>query len=200
MKNFILLFFLALPYLSNAQTIQAFYTTFEHSNRKSLEDAEANQVLIDEANAFIQITDSEMPIDFIRFKCFTDSKGNKVFGFQYVSAIINGTLAVPRAEFYTYQDDEWQEVTDKVCPQLTFADFWGKSTLPDKALQEYNLELVMPQEGTTVLAKSTPANKFQFVYDNMPEGYLETFQKSKFKTITLNWNEKKGVFEVGKKY
>ncbi len=201
MKNLILLFFLMLPFVAKSQTIQEFYALFEHSNLKSLENTETNQVLIDEENAFIQIKDILMPLDVVRFKCFVGKDKSKIFGFQYVSAIMDSVLAVPRAEFYTYQKNgEWKEVTQQVCPQLTIADFWGKSTSPDKVLQEYNLELVMPQTGTTVLAKSTPAYDFQFDYSNMPRGYLEAFQKIKFKTIELNWNETKGKFEIGKKY
>ncbi len=200
MKNLILLILFLLPSLSISQTIREFYDLFEHSNYKSLENTETNQVLIDEANAFIQISNPQTPVDMVRFKCFTDSNGGKIFGFQYVSAIIDSSLAVPRAEFYTYLNDEWQEITNQICPQLTMVDFWGKSTLPDKVLQEYNLELVMPQQGNTILAKSTPAHDVQFPYSNMPEGYLETFKKAKFKNIALNWNEKKGVFEIGNKY
>lgn len=188
------------PYISNSQTIQEFYALFEHTYRKPLQNSETNQVLIDEKNAFIHIKNPLMPVDAVSFTYFIKEDKGKIFAFQYISAHVDLVMAVPRAEFYVFKDNKWQDVTDDVRPNLGFEDFWGNQPLPDKSLLEFNLELVLPQVGTTVLAKSSPAYAFQFPYSNLPKGYLETFEKRKFKTIELNWNKKTGKFDTGKRY
>ncbi len=200
MKLLLLSFCLSFPYFAQAQTIQDFYKLFEHKYRKSLESSELNQVLIDEKNAFIKIHNPLMPADAISFAYFVKSDKTKVFGFQYISAYIDLALAVPRTEFYIYQNNQWQEVSQAVLPTLNFQSFWGNQPLPPQSLQEFNLELVLPQVGTMVVAKSSEAYSFQFPYNNQPKNYAETFAKRKYKTMELNWNANTGKFEVSKKY
>jgi hypothetical protein len=196
----ILIFCLLFPSVITAQSIQDFYKVFEHTYRKSLEISEMNQVEVDEKNAFIKIYNPLMPADAVSFTYFVKEDKSKVFGFQYVSAHVDRVLAVPRTEFYEYKDNTWREVSGEVLPKLGFVAFWGDQALPPQSLQELNLWLVLPQVGTTVLAKSSEALSFQFPYDNMPKDYIETFDKRKYKTMELNWNVKIGKFVIGKKY
>ena len=200
MKNFILIFLLILPNMSHSQTMKEFYDLFEHANRKPTQNTETNKVLIDEKNAFIKVQNPQNLDDAISFKCFTKEDKTKVFGFQYSASQPGLGLKMSRTEFYVYKDKQWKEVTDEVSPALGFKDFWGNQSLPANQLQEYNLDLALPQTGTTILAKSSPAVAVQFPYSNLPKGYNETFAKRKFKTIELNWNKTKGKFEIGKKY
>jgi hypothetical protein len=200
MKNFILTLLLFLPYISNSQTIQEFYDLFEHSERKSTHNTETNQVSINEKNAFIKIQNPQEPDDVIRFKSFTKKDKTKIFGFQYSASQPDLGLVMSRTEFYVFKDKQWIEITEQVCPSLKFADYWGTQPLPHHLLQEFNLDLTLPQTGTTIVAKSNPAMAVQFPYSNLPHDYSETFEKRKFKTIELNWNKTKGTFEIGKKY
>ena len=156
--------------------------------------------MIDEKNAFINIQNPQEPDDAISFKCFTKEDKTKVFGFQYSASQRGLGLIMTRTEFFVFKDKKWQEVSDQVCPMPKFEDYWGTQPLPENLLREFNMHLILPQIGTTILAKSSPAIGVQFPYSNAPKGYTETFAKRKFKTIELNWNKTKGKFEVGKKY
>jgi len=186
--------------MSNSQSIKEFYDLFEHAERKPTQNTETNQVLIDEKNDFIKIQNPKIPDDAISFKSFTKEDKTKIFGFQYSASQLGLGIIMTRTEFYVFKDNKWQEVNEQVCPSLGFKDFWGAQPLPYDLLQEFNLHLNLPQTGTTILAKSAPATRHQFVYDNLPKEYSETFAKRKFKTIELNWNKTTGKFNIGKKY
>ncbi|NJL14526.1 MAG: hypothetical protein HC913_16985 [Microscillaceae bacterium] len=190
---------LFLPSVTVGQTIQDYYELFAHDFRRPLKRTEENWVFVDEVNNFIQIKNRKMPADAISFTYFEKEDGQKVFGFQYVSAVVN-QFVVPRAEFYTYHDGIWADVSAFVCPDLSFAAFWGEQPLPPQGLQEFNLELVLPRKGDLVLAKSLPAMPFQFPYDILPKDYQKTFAKRKYKTFELLWNKKLGKFEIRKIY
>ncbi|MDX2304335.1 MAG: hypothetical protein NW226_16135 [Microscillaceae bacterium] len=200
MKKITLLTLLLIPCMSYSQTIQEYYALFEHSFRKTLENSETNQVMVNEKNAFLRISNPQKPADVVSFKYFVKADQRKVFGFQYADIQEGLNLVILRTEFYVYQDKKWLEVTEEVCPLLTLKDFWGNQALPTQVSQEFNLELILPETNTTILAKSQPAVAVQFPYGNLPTGYSETFEKRKFKTIELNWNKTTGKFEVGKKY
>ncbi|GAB4403265.1 MAG: hypothetical protein OHK0053_27950 [Microscillaceae bacterium] len=199
MIKFLLFAFLLFPSLAIGQTIQDYYELFSHNFRRPLKSTEEDFVFVDDVNNFIQIKNRKMPADAISFTYFEKEDGQKVFGFQYVSAIV-GQVVVPRAEFFTYQDGIWADVSEVVCPDLSFAAFWGEQPLPPQDLQEFNLELVLPRKGDLVLAKSLPAMPFQFPYDNLPKDYQKTFAKRKYKTFELFWNKALGKFEIRKKY
>jgi hypothetical protein len=200
MKKLILILFFCSPFLGNAQTIKDYYELFVHQYRKPLQNSATNQVTIDEKKAFIQIKNPLMAGDAVSFVYFVKKDNTKIFGFQYVSAMVDMVLAVPRTEFYKYEGNKWVDVTYEVRPNLELKDFWGKQPLPPKSMQEFNLELILPQMGTTVLANISPAHSFQFAYNNKPEDYDKTFAKCQYKTIELNWNKTTGKFEKGKKY
>jgi len=199
MKKFILGFLLLFPYLSNSQSIQEFYDLFKHDRRKPTQNSATNQATIDEKNAFIKIQNPQDADDAISFKAFAKEDKSKVFGFQYSASQPELGIFMTRTEFYVYKNNEWQDVTEQVCPSLGFKDFWGSKPLPERLLNEYNLHLILPQTGTTVVAKSAPATKEQFPYSNLPKEYTKTFEKRKFKAIDLKWNKTTGKFEIGKK-
>ena len=200
MKYVILVLFVLASDLSQGQSIQEFYESFTHSRRKTTQKSEKNQVLIDEKNAFIKIYNPQDEDDGIIFKCFVKEDKSRVFGFQYSASQPDLGLFMTRTEFYTYVNNEWKDVTFEVCPSISFKDFWGNQTLPHSSLQEFNLHLLLLQQGTNLVAKSTPAVKVQFPYDNLPKEYSSTFEKRKFKTIELKWNTATGKFQIAKKY
>jgi hypothetical protein len=200
MKNFILCLLLLLPSISNSQSIKDMYDLFQDKMRKSCQNTETNQVLIDDKNDFILIQNPEDENDFIRFKSFTKDDNTKIFGFQYVALRIDIDFRMTRTEFYVFKDNQWEDVTYDVYPNIGFKEYWGNKALPNQHSQSLNVDLMLPQEGTTVVAKSSPAIKFQFVYDILPNGYEEMIVKRKYKTIELNWNKTAGSFEIGKKY
>ncbi|MCU0436664.1 MAG: hypothetical protein MUC49_02035 [Raineya sp.] len=201
MKNLILGFLLIFPYISQSQTtIKDFYEIFKHEERKPSQNSETNKVFIDEKNAFIKIENPKDADDAISFKCFTKNDQSKVFGFQYSASQPALGIFMTRTEFYVYQNNEWKNVTEQVCPNIGFKDFWGSQPLPERSLNEFNLHLILPQTGTTILAKSAPATKEQFVYGNLPKEYMKTFEKRKFKVIELKWNKATGKFDIGKRY
>ena len=199
MKNLLLGLCLLMPFLSNSQNIKEFYDLFEHSMRKSCQNTTTNQVMIDDKSNFIRIQNPQDLDDAISFKCFIKDDKSGIFGFQYSASQPGLGLIMTRTEFYTYNNKQWKNVTNEVCPTLSFKDFWGNQSLPDKSLQEFNLHLILPQAGTTIVAKSAPAVKVQFPYDILPKDYSATFEKRKFKNIELNWNKTTGKFEVGRK-
>ncbi|MFN3315396.1 MAG: hypothetical protein ACK40K_01185, partial [Raineya sp.] len=47
----------------------------------------------------------------------------------------------------------WKNVTDEICPQLTFKDFWGNSDeMPALKIRNYfQIKYQLPQAGTSVL-------------------------------------------------
>lgn len=200
MKNFILCIFLFFPALSNSQSIQEFYELFTHDYRKSSQNTQTNQVIIDEKNAFIKIQNTKDTDDVVRFKCFTKEDKSKVFGFQYSASQPDLGLFMTRTEFYVFKNKQWEEVSNDVLPSLRFKDYWGNQPLPEGLLFEFNLDLTLPQTGTTILAKSYPAVSVQFPYSNTPKDYTQIFEKRKFKTIKLIWNKKNGKFDIGKKF
>jgi hypothetical protein len=155
----------------------------------------------DEDNAFLEIekSDEMSPPKTVYFTYFVDNSQNKTFGHQYYAM---GTVGDSdyNTEFYRIEGKMWKNVTDEICPTLSFKDFWDSSEElpPLKIFNRFAIKYQLPQNGTTVVATLEEQSLVDADID------LKAFERYKrkitYRKIDLKWNMDKGVFEIGKKY
>lgn len=154
----------------------------------------------DATNAFLELEQSnEMsPPIFVYFTYFSDNLQNKTFGYQYFA---QGTVGASDhdTQFYRVEGKTWKNVTDEICPFLSFKDFWGNDAeMPSlKIRNHFQIKYQLPQAGTQVLATLEQIPLVDAGIE--PEQYEKALKQIRYKTIELKWNMDKGVFEIGKK-
>ncbi len=154
----------------------------------------------DAANGFLELEQSgEMsPPKFVYFTYFTDNSQNKTFGYQYFA---QGTVGASdhNTQFFRVEGKTWKNVTDEICPLLSFKDFWGNDAeIPAlKIRNHFQIKYQLPQAGTQVLATLEEIPLIDAGIE--PEQFEKVLKQIRYKTIELNWNMDKGVFEIGKK-
>ncbi len=154
----------------------------------------------DAANAFLELEQSDemSPPTFVYFTYFTDNSQNKTFGYQYFA---QGTVGANDhdTQFFRVEGKTWKNVTDEVCPLLSFKDFWGNDAeMPSLKVRNYfQIKYQLPQTGTQILATLEEIPLVDAGIE--PEQFEKALKQIRYKIIELDWNMDKGVFEIGKK-
>ena len=186
--------------IEEEKSISKIYTLFPFQPEGfSLSDKNL-KVKEDAGNAFLELEQSDemSPPKLVYFTYFTDNSEKKTFGYQYFA---QGTVGASDHEiqFYRVEGKKWRNITDEICPQLSFKDFWDSTNeMPSlKIRNHFQLKYQLPQVGTSILVTLEEQPLVDSGID------FEEFEKVKkqirYKTIELKWNMEKGVFELGKK-
>jgi hypothetical protein len=164
---------------------------------------EISNIIIDKKNAFIRIFwINEYTSSEITFCYFIRSDKKKVFGFNNVY-YVDGYYGY-ETKFFLYEDGEWEDVSQEVLKNVGFSNFWSETkSLPDKKFQEFEIEYILPQFGTTLQAvfheRDWPLCECDMDMKWWKD-YSKIIKQVKYKKIDLTWDKQKGVFTIGKKY
>lgn len=154
----------------------------------------------DKSNAFLELEQSDdmSPPRIVYFTYFTDNEKRKTFGYQYFA---QGTVAANEQDiqFFRVEGKMWKNVTDEIFPLLSFKDFWESSAeLPElKIRNHFQIKYQLPQKGTNIIAT---LEEIPLIDANIePEQFEKVKKQITYKTIELNWNMDKAIFEIRKK-
>lgn len=152
------------------------------------------------ANAFLELEQSDdmSPPRIVYFTYFTDKEGKKTFAYQYFA---QGTVAASEhdIQFFRVEGKMWRNVTDEICPLLSFRDFWGNSAeMPELKIRNcFQIKYQLPQKGTTIIAT---LEEIPLIDSEIEPEFFEKIKKQiRYKAIELNWNMDKATFEIGEK-
>ncbi|NPV02194.1 MAG: hypothetical protein HPY53_12525 [Brevinematales bacterium] len=162
-----------------------------------------SNIIIDKKNAFIKIFwADEYTSSEITFCYFIKSDNKKIFGFNNI--YYTDGYYFHKAKFFLYENGEWVDVSQEILKNLGFSCFWSETkSLPDKKYQEFEIEYILPQYGTTVKAVFHEWD-WPLCECDMDmkwwKYYKKVMKQIKYRKIDLLWDKEKGVFTIGKKY
>ena len=180
------------------------YSTFvEQSVNKWLEDMinETMQSVI--SNPAMDIS-NELEIR-ITVTYFKKANGEKIIALsEYYEG---GDCDNYKMTLYTYEQNEWINITKEILPDISFDDFWGNETPP--AVEEYlsmnsniNFNYELPQFGTTIQVYPVGlgalicfSNNAQD-YEKWLDLYNEALTNRTHESIEIKWNREKGIFTL----
>ncbi|MGB4773766.1 MAG: hypothetical protein WBP45_01220 [Daejeonella sp.] len=202
MSKFLLLtVFLFFPEFQSYKNIKDYFKAFPFKEDfVSLKEGEHNHPNIDEKNKYISIKYEDADYSYkyggeIQFTYFIKGNGKRLFAYSSFSE--GPSSYVTEADFYTFEKNKWNKVTDRVIPQLNLQLFGLADSLAERIGDRYHIRFELPQKGTFIKLSVYPVGENDNPFSSSVDGYTEYTELIKsLKPVTLKWNKEKGTFSV----
>lgn len=195
---------------ARAQTVREWFGMAPCGRGVSLQPASRHQVLVDERNGYIRVSDLEAGEVGMEttFAVFRKADGARIFACHMVEVSDDGTGM--HLEFYELRGGRMVAITRPLVPRLRLADFLAPGTRPPTGrLGAVMLHYFLPRVGTTIRVEPEAFTGDEaFMDTSRPSGfvspeeidrYRRTVENRRYRAIELLWNRDRGVFTLGRK-
>ncbi|HEU4557871.1 MAG TPA: hypothetical protein VFS20_08470 [Longimicrobium sp.] len=193
-----------------AQSVREWFAMAPCAAGVSLQAIAPRQVLVDDRNGYVRVSDleaGELGIE-TTFAVFRKADGTRIFACHTVEVSHDRTGM--HLAFYELRGGRLMEITRPLVPRLTLADFLDPGTpSPTEKLGEATLRYLLPRMGTTIRVEPQAFTSHEaFIDTSTPRGlvpaeeidrFRRTVENRHYRAIELNWDRTRGVFTAGRK-
>ncbi len=144
---------------------------------------------INEKKSFVELKKN---CQLVQFTKVTTNEDEDIFLFSNFVTSNCGLIPTVNTGCYTYNNNEWTDVTKKVMPQISFLEFYGDDQKPPKGYENigtYRYELHKNGDVKLVLEQN---------WSNDDPKKERIFNQVKYSAIDLKWNKADGNFTIKK--
>ncbi|MCP4442901.1 MAG: hypothetical protein GY810_28685 [Aureispira sp.] len=167
-------------------------------------------VTVDLKNQYIEITEDhkEHGVFTMQLAMYTKKSGEDVVG---VAKNMENDFVHGEVHFLKYRNGKWDDVTERVMPQITYKDFSEQqdamgmvaaAPFDEDFNHEFEFGYTLPRSGNSAQANIETAvlkNKCKEGNQSI-DAYCKDLSNVKYSAVDLKWDRVKGIFKiVGKK-